>query len=127
MENESLPGPTREKSVQESGYSEAEQAKVIEGTQVDLRQLKKRKPAAPILTNRQDKILVAYQNSHDQMKMLLVSLNANADNPRHHEKILEEIKSLKELQDELLQCLLLEHRGELSQITASNRAWNLIK
>lgn len=125
MENENLPGPIREQLPTESGYSEEEQAKIVEGSLTDIKQLKKRKPL--VIVDRQVKIIAAYDQTHQKIMGLLAELKQIVGNPRHQEKVIEEMKSLRTLQDELLQCLLLEQRGELSEDTTSQEAWNLIK
>ena len=124
METQPLTGPIREQSQNENGYSEEEQAKVIEGSQVDLKQLKKRKP---LVVDRQAKILTAYDTTHQTIVGLVKELQIVSNNPRHQEKIIEEIKLLRSIQEELLQCLLLEQKGELSEEKASQDVWNLIK
>ena len=125
MENETLPGSTREQLSTESGYSEEEQAKIIEGSLTDIKQLKKRKPVVAV--DRQVKIIAAYDQTHQKIMELLAELRQIVGNLRHQEKVLEEMKSLRMLQDELVQCLFLEQRGELSKDTTSQEAWNLIK
>ena len=124
MENQPIITPTREKSRLESGYSEEEQAKVIEGSQVDIKQVKKRTPVA---LDMQTKILNAYKKTHEVIVSLLEQLQGSPNNARYQDKIVEEIKELREVQEELMQCMLLEQRGELSEATASMRAWDLIK
>src|SRR5260221_7753009 len=125
MENQPLLIPTHEHMPSDSGYSETEQVKIIEGSTVDIKIAKKRKPL--IIVSRQEKIFAEYQKTHDTILLLLKSLEDLQDNPRHQEKALEEIKSLRVFQDELLHSLLLEQRGELTQQTASQAVWNLIK
>lgn len=125
METQPLTGPIREEISTENGYSEEEQAKVIEGAQVDIKQLKKRKPAASL--NRQAKILEVYNENHQKILGLLSQLPQTSANPRHQEKIVEELNALQKLQEELIQCVLLEEKGELSQTTVTAQAWNLIK
>lgn len=125
MENQPLAGPIRERAIAENGYSEEEQAKVIEGAQVDLKQIKKRKPVEEF--NRQRKIKEAYRQTQMQLVALIDELQQIIDNIRHQEKILEEVQRLHTLQEELIHCLLLEQKGELSEVTTSQDAWNLIK
>ena len=90
MEIPPLPGPTREKVPQESGYSEKEQAQIVEGSTVDTKQVKKRVAAMPV--DRQKKILDAYHQTHESVVDLLKQLQVIAVNSRHQEKILEEIR-----------------------------------
>lgn len=125
MEGLPLPGPTREKAPQESGYSEKEQAQIMEGSTVDTKQIKKRVASLPV--DRQAKILTAYRNTQQAILELLNQLKESTINSRHQEKILEEIRALHVVEEELVQCLLLEQKGELSENTASQEAWNLIK
>jgi len=125
MENAPIPGPLREKAPQESGYSEEEQAQIVEGSTVDTKQVKKRVASLPV--DRQAKILDAVRQTQATRVDLLKQLQESTINSRHQEKILEEIRSLHILEEELVQCLLLEQKGELSERTASQEAWNLIK
>lgn len=125
MESQPIPESTREHLPKESTYSEEEQAKIIEGSQVDIKQVKKRKPL--LVVDRQAKIIAVYDQTHQSILGLLGELEQIVGNFRHQEKVLEEIKLLRMLQEELVQCLLLEQRGELSEDTASQEAWNLIK
>lgn len=110
----------------DSGYSEEEQAKIIEGTNQDTKQIgNKRKPLSTI--SRQEKIMYAYQELTDSTAHLIQSLAQIHGNERQTDLVMDEIKRLRILQDELLQMLLLEQRGELSEKTVSKEAWNLIQ
>src|SRR5260221_12283996 len=98
MENQPLPTPTREKAPRESGYSETEQAKAVEGSTLDVKQarsrsagqVKKRKPSSS--PTQQEKILLIYQTTHQQIMDLLVQVKELQENLRHQEKIVEEIR-----------------------------------
>jgi hypothetical protein len=121
----SLPDATKAQPT-ESGYSESEQALDIETKGVDFKNGKKRKPLQQ--ASRQVKILTAFQQTNTKLAQVVLSLSQiSVDSSRQQEKILDEIRSLKNLQDELLHCLLLEQRGALTKDIASKEAWNLIE
>ncbi|HET9947041.1 MAG TPA: hypothetical protein VFQ63_03180 [Patescibacteria group bacterium] len=115
----------QEAPVRDAGFSEEEQAKVIEGSHMDIKQIKKRKPIQTV--SRQQKIYSSYLALGEKVSLLVGQLSDMTDNERQRDMLLSEIKQIRALQDELLSCLLLEQRGELSQLTTSKEAWNLIE
>ena|SRR5258706_377427 len=110
----------------ESGYSEEEQVRVIEGSQVDIKQVKKRKPLLQV--SRQQKIVIAYQELSEKVFQLVTSLSSlHGENLRKSENILEDIREIRKMQDELLNALVLEQKGNLDKSAISKSTWNLIE
>lgn len=122
-------------SKKESSYSETEQAQVVEGSAMDVKQVpsvssgqagNKRKPIASL--SQQDKIIAVYRKNSGKILSYVQSIyDLNGANPRQEEQIVEEIKRLRKIQEELLNALLLEQKGSLSQESISKEAWNLIQ
>lgn len=112
----------------ESGYSEKEQAKVIEGTMQDSKQAgNKRKPVSTMLPKK-EKILNAYKkNLYKILHLVEIISELQGKNYRQEEQITEEIKDLRHLQEELLNALLLEGKDMLTEDSISKEAWNLIQ
>jgi len=110
----------------ESGYSEEEQVRIIEGSQVDIKQVKKRKPLLQV--SRQQKIVIAYQELSEKVFQLVTSLSSlHGENLRKSEHILEDIREIRKMQDELLNALVLEQKGNLDKSAISKSTWNLIE
>lgn len=110
----------------DAGYSEKESAQITEGSQQDLKTQKKRTPAVPVMT-RKDKIIAAYKTNLDKIITLVESLSRlEGVNHRQEEQIVDEIKRIRHLQEELLNALLLEQKGILTEESISKDAWVLI-
>ncbi|HEV2339830.1 MAG TPA: hypothetical protein VGT05_03630 [Patescibacteria group bacterium] len=110
----------------ESGYSENQQAKDVEQKGVDFKNMQNRKQSQPVF--RQSKILGAYKKISSRIEQLLVVVTTTVlPNSRQHDAILDEIKTLRNVQEELIQCLLLDQKGALRRETTSKETWNLIE
>lgn len=110
----------------DSSYSEEEQAKIIEGNLMDIKNQKKRKPLQ--IVSRQEKIVNAYQKVSDKINELVVAISdLPSGNPRQSEMLLGEIRDLRKTQDELLHMLVLEQKGELTKDMVSKESWSLVE
>lgn len=116
----------------ESGYSEEELAKAVEGSQQDVKNPpagggNKRKPL-PTTKSRKDKIIATYRENLEKIFRNIEAIaDLNGKNFRQEEQLIEEIRLLRHLQEELLNALLLEQKGLLKEESISKEAWNLIK
>lgn len=118
--------PVERKLRKDSSYSEEEQAKIIEGSFMDIKNPKKRVPLQTV--SRQEKIIAAYQKITDQILKTMQEMSELAtNNLRQVELLLDDIKELRKRQDELLHMLILEQRGELREDSVSSQAWKLIQ
>lgn len=121
--SEYMPTPPPE---MDAGYSEKASAQVTEGVQQDLKNQKKRTPAFSVVS-RKEKIITAYKNNLDKIIALVESISRlEGINHRQEEQIVDEIKSIRHLQEELLNALLLEQKGILTEESISKDAWALI-
>ncbi len=120
---------TKEEPVnKESSYSEEEQAKVIEGSTVDIKQAGNKRKPLPSALSRKEKIVAVYKRNLEKILQLVETISQiSGKNYRQEEQIMEEIKSLRHVQEELLNALLLEGKGQLTEKSISQEAWNLIQ
>ena len=116
----------KEKSEDESGFSEKEEALDIEVRAGEWQNLKKFKTYQR--RSRQGKIIVTYQavsNRLNQLVGLYYKLVSN--NPKQGSKLLNELKRLRVIQDILVQCLVWEPKGQLRKEMVPKEVWEMIK
>lgn len=119
--------PTRPVN-KESSYSEEDQAKVIEGSNTDIKQVGNKRKRTSQSVSHKEKIIKSYRNNLERIISLVESLSIlEGTNHRQEEQIVEEIKNIRHLQEELLNALLLEQKGVLSEESISKEAWSLIQ
>lgn len=119
----------------ERGYSEKRAARALENSQV-----KKRNPfvlpikqkvfsrAARGRVSAKDKILAAHEKNAKVLIDLIKTLGLlTKDSVRQEENLMEEIRNCQKIQDELLNALVLENRGELKEETLSQSVRDLIQ
>jgi hypothetical protein len=116
----------KDKSKDESGFSEKEEALDIEMRAGEWQNLKKFKTYQN--RSRQGKIIVTYQavsNRLNQLVALYYKLVSN--NPKQGVRLLAELRKLRNIQDILLQCLVWEPKGELEKNMVPKEVWDMIK
>jgi hypothetical protein len=70
---------------------------------------------------------MSYRKNLEKIFQLVESISVlEGKNYRQEEQIVEEIKSLRHLQEELLNALILEGKDMLSEESVSKDVWNLI-
>lgn len=129
----------------DNGFSEKRDARLLEGKRMDNSQVKKAQPttrlkpvvlpkqkilkrAARVETSRRDKILSAHENNAHAIIDLIRTLGLVAKGSvRREEQLMEEVKKRQRLQEELLNALVLEQRGDLTEDTLSKELQDLIK
>lgn len=78
--------------------------------------------------SRQGKIIITYQAISNRLNQL-VSLYYKfvGNNPKQAQKMLDELKKLRLIQEILLNCLVWEPKGELEKDMVPQEVWDLIK
>ncbi|MGH7245405.1 MAG: hypothetical protein ACREGI_00545 [Candidatus Levyibacteriota bacterium] len=117
-----------EKTKTESGYSEKEQAKIVEGKTKDISVIRKRQADGQQTDSQKEKILKGYHELSGRVNALVEEYyNLETQNHRQAENLLEEIKTLREIQEELLHCMVLASKGQLNKESVSQEVWDLIE
>ncbi|HYK08208.1 MAG TPA: hypothetical protein VEW42_01770 [Candidatus Eisenbacteria bacterium] len=129
----------------DDGFSEKRAARILEGKRVDNSQVKKQQPptrlkplvlpkqkilkrAARVEVSRRERILSAHEKNAHAIIDLIHTLGLVAKGSvRREEQLMEEIKIRQKLQEELLNALVLEQRGDLVEDTLSKELQDLIK
>lgn len=153
MEGRSPEFLSKKPEITEKGFSEKRAARIIEGKQQDNSQVKKRKPiivkqkttrilsrlrlvpknksvkrAARVSLSLKDKILAAYEKNSEEIQRLMRSFSIllHSQFPAS-EQLMAQMRARQHLQEELLNALALEGRGELTEETLSKELVDLIK
>ncbi len=120
------PEYSKEKDKDESGFSEKEEALDIEVRAGEWQNLKKIKTYQR--RSRQGKIIVTYQAVSNRLNQLVaLYYKLVSKNPKQGEKLLGELKRLRNIQDILVQCLVWEPKGQLNKGMVSKEVWEMIK
>ena len=120
------PEYSKEKDKDESGFSEKEEALDIEVRAGEWQNLKKIKTYQR--RSRQGKIIVTYQAVSNRLNQLVALYSKLVSkNPKQGEKLLGELKRLRNIQDILVQCLVWEPKGQLNKGMVSKEVWEMIK
>jgi hypothetical protein len=116
----------KDKSKDESGFSEKEEALDIEMRAGEWQNLKKFKTYQR--RSRQGKIIATYQAVSNRLNQLVgLYYQLVSKNPKQGVKLLTELKKLRFIQDILLQCLVWEPKGELEKNMVPKEVWDMIK
>jgi hypothetical protein len=116
----------KDKSKDESGFSEKEEALDIEMRAGEWQNLKKFKTYQR--RSRQGKIIATYQAVSNRLNQLVaLYYQLVSKNPKQGIKLLAELKKLRFIQDILLQCLVWEPKGELEKDMVPKEVWDMIK
>src|SRR5690348_3913875 len=153
MEGRSPEFLSKKPETTEKGFSEKRAARIIEGKQQDNSQVKKRKPipvkqkaaralsrlrlvpknksvkrAARMNISLKDKILAAYEKNHEEIQKLMhqFTILSQGSFPAA-QTLMTEMRARQHLQEELLNALALEGRGELIESALSKELIDLIK
>jgi len=111
----------------DAGYSEKDAAKVVEGSLLDTKQIGNKRKRLLHDSSRKNKIIASYKANLEKIFQLVEAIAAlEGKNYRQEEQLLEEIKRLRHLQEELLNALILDQKGSLSQENFSKEAWSMI-
>lgn len=139
----------------EKGFSEKRAARILEGKRMDNAQVKKRKPivfsakqkilkraarvakrldqktrkrAARLELSQREKILEAHEKNAKALIALIKTLGILAKgSERQEEQLMMEIRARQKIQEELLNALVLESRGQLSEDALPKELHDLIK
>lgn len=116
----------KEKSKDESGFSEKEEALDIEMRAGEWQNLKKFKTYQR--RSRQGKIIATYQAVSNRLNQLVgLYYKLVSKNPKQGAKLLDELRRLRNIQDILLQCLVWEPKGKLEKNMIPKEVWEMIK
>ena len=111
---------------EETGFSEAELDLDIEvraGEWQNLRKFNTYKRRS-----RQGKIIVTYQAVSNRLNQLVaLYYKFVSNNPKQGEKLLQELRNLRLIQEILLNCLVWEPKGELKKDMVPKEIWELIE
>ena len=117
-----------EKTRKDSSYSEEEQAKIVEDSNQDTKQTGNKRKRVVSLSSRKEKIIKSYRANLEKIFQLVETISTlEGQNYRQEEQIVEEIKKIRHLQEELLTALILEQKGALTPESVSEETWILIE
>ncbi len=78
--------------------------------------------------SRQGKIIATYQAVSNRLNQLVgLYYKFVGNNPKQAEKLLDELKKLRLIQEVLLNCLVWEPKGELKKDMVPKDVWSLIE
>lgn len=125
MHNPEYEGPPGEEN-DETGYSEKDldmDAEIKAGEWQSLRRFRIYKHRS-----RQGKIIATYQAVSNRLNQLVgMYYKLVGKNPRQGQKMLAELKKLRMYQDILLQCLVWEPKGLLTEEMVPEEVWEMIE
>ena len=124
----------------DKGFSEKRAARILEGKRMDNSQTKKRKPfvlqkqqkvikrAARGQVSSREKIIAAHEKNAKALIELIKTLGLLAQGSiRQEEQLMVEIRARQKIQEELLNALVLESRGQLTENTLPKELQDLVK
>ncbi|MBI4097963.1 MAG: hypothetical protein HY426_02895 [Candidatus Levybacteria bacterium] len=110
----------------ESGYSERQMdidAEIRAGEWQNLKKFKTYRQRS-----RQWKIIATYQAVNNRLNQLVkMYYEILRDNPRGGEKLLQDLRKLRLMQEFLLQCMVWEPKGQLKKDMVPKEIWELIE
>ncbi len=128
MEREKDPvqGKAEKEAYDESGYSEKQSDLLSEIQAGEWNSLRKFKTYQQ--RSRQGKIIAMYQAVSNRLNQLVGLYYKFINiNPKEGEKMLEELRKLRLMQEVLLNCLVWEPKGQLEKDMVPAEIWDMIK
>jgi len=110
----------------ESGFSEKQMDLDMEVQAGEWQNLKRFKTYRN--RSRQGKIIATYQAVSNRLnQMVAIYYRLVGKNPKQGEKMLQELRNLRLIQEILLNCMVWEPKGQLEKDMVPSEVWNLIK